>query len=124
LEKNKIGAVCSGVDLSFKYPENIHHIKFDLDDYQGQKVDHVFEPAYNFIEEERKNTNVLVHCAAGISRCSVILISYMMKKYHWDYESCLSKVKNARPICQPNSGFVKQLKEYQKILGIPIREGG
>jgi len=39
-------AVCSGVDLSFKYPEHINHIKFDLDDYNGQKVDHTFEPAF------------------------------------------------------------------------------
>jgi protein-tyrosine phosphatase len=84
-------------------------------------VEHVFTPAYNFIEEERKRTNVLVHCAAGISRCSVILISYMMKKYNLDYETCLERVRNARSICQPNSGFVKQLKEYQKSLGIAER---
>lgn len=42
LEKNKIGAVCSGVDLSFKYPEHIHNKKFDLDDSQAQKVAHTY----------------------------------------------------------------------------------
>lgn len=41
-----------------------------------------------------------------------------MKKYGLDYDSCLQKVKNARPCCQPNTGFQKQLRDYQKVLGI------
>lgn len=50
LKKNKISAVCSGVDLSFKYPQDIKHMKFDLDDHNGQKVSHTFDPAFDFIE--------------------------------------------------------------------------
>ena len=42
LNKNGIHAVCSGVDLSFKYPPNITQIKFDLDDCNVQKVEHTF----------------------------------------------------------------------------------
>lgn len=118
LQKNKILAVCSGVDLSFKYPQHIEHLKFDLDDYQGQKVDHTFEPAFDFIENQRKRTNVLVHCAAGISRCSMILTSYMMKKYNMGFDTCLQRIKMARPCCQPNTGFIKQLRQYEKSLGI------
>ena len=64
-------------------------MKFDLDDSNYQTVEHTFEPAYNFIESQRKETNVLVHCAAGISRCSMLLISYMMKKYQMPYDACL-----------------------------------
>ena len=110
------------MDLSFKYPEHITHLKFDLDDYQGQKVNHTFDPAFAFIEEQRKKTNVLVHCAAGISRCSMILSSYMMKKYNLDFDSCLLKIRSARPCCQPNTGFIKQLREYEKMLGIIKKE--
>lgn len=98
------------MDLSFKYPQHIEHLKFDLDDYQGQKVDHTFEPAFDFIENQRKRTNVLVHCAAGISRCSMILTSYMMKKYNMGFDTCLQRIKMARPCCQPNTGFIKQLR--------------
>lgn len=118
LQQNKIGAVCSGVDLSFKYPENISQKKFDLDDSSTQKVEHTYAPAYEFIEEQRKKTNVLVHCAAGISRCSMLLSSYMMKKYNKDFESCLKIIKAARPCCQPNMGFTKQLKIYEASLGL------
>lgn len=93
-------------------------MKFDLDDYNGQKVHHTFDPAFEFIENNRKKTNVLVHCAAGISRCSMILSSYMMKKYNIPFDVALQKIKEARPCCQPNNGFVSQLREYQKNLGI------
>ena len=118
LNKNGIQAVCSGVDLSFKYPQNIKQQKFDLDDRNSQQVTHVFEPAFEFIEAERKRTNVLVHCAAGISRCSMLLSSYMMRKYKLDLESCLKIIKEARPCCQPNMGFMKQLKAFEQDLGI------
>ena len=41
-----------------------------------------------------------------------------MKKYSWGYDDCLKKIQSARDCCQPNMGFVKQLKEYEKELGI------
>lgn len=41
-----------------------------------------------------------------------------MKKYNMDFDLCLKKIKAARPCCQPNTGFIKQLREYQKSLGI------
>jgi len=104
--------VCSGVDLKFEYPSDFHHIVFDLDDDHKQKVGHTFKPSFEFIEETRKKTNVLVHCAAGISRCSTLLIAYMMQKYGIRYDECLKKIQNARQCCQPNMGFVKQLKQF------------
>jgi hypothetical protein len=48
----------------------------------------------------------------------MLLISYMMKKYSMPYEECLKKIQQARPCCQPNMGFMKQLLEYEKELGI------
>ena len=42
LKENKIFAVCSGVDLSFKYPQEFQHMKFDLDDCNTQSVEHTF----------------------------------------------------------------------------------
>ncbi len=41
-----------------------------------------------------------------------------MRKYKLDFDTCLKKIREARPCCQPNSGFEKQLREYQKTLGI------
>lgn len=66
----------------------------------------------------RKKTNVLVHCAAGISRCSTLLVAYMMQKYRMSFDECLSKIQSARQCCQPNMGFVKQLRKFEIELGI------
>ncbi len=72
------------------------HIVFDLDDDHRQQVAHTFKPVYEFIENTRKKTNVLVHCAAGISRCSTLLIAYMMQKYNISFDECLDKIQKAR----------------------------
>ena len=42
LEKNKIGAVCSGVNLHFNYPEHFKHLVFDLNDCHTQDARHTF----------------------------------------------------------------------------------
>ena len=81
-------------------------------------VKNVLEPAFDFIEGQREQGNVLVHCAAGVSRSCTLLISYMMKKYKYPYKKCLELVKAARPVANPNQGFVVQLKAYQKSLNI------
>lgn len=116
LRERKIFGICSAVDLSFKYPTEFQQIKFALDDSESQKITNCFQDAYQFIEEQRKKTNVLVHCAAGISRSSAMLISYLMKKYNLTFDEALKIVKAKRTCVQPNSGFEKQLREYEKTL--------
>ena len=48
----------------------------------------------------------------------MLLSSYMMKKYEMDFDKCLQIIKQARPCCQPNMGFVKQLRRYEQVLGV------
>lgn len=53
--------------------------------------------------------NVLVHCFAGLSRSSSILIGYLMKEKGMGYLSAYYLVKSKRPCITPNMGFVNQL---------------
>jgi hypothetical protein len=116
LRQNGIMGICSAVDLSFKYPPDFEQIKFALDDCESQKITGCFQEAYEFIEAQRRKTNVLVHCAAGISRSSAMLISYMMKKYGYSFDESLKRVREKRACVLPNSGFERQLREYEKEL--------
>ncbi|KAB8280029.1 protein-tyrosine phosphatase-like protein [Yarrowia lipolytica] len=57
---------------------------------------------------------VLVHCMAGISRSSTIVIAYLMKKLGLTAEQGLALVKKGRKIANPNPSFVEQLKIYEQ----------
>ncbi len=75
-----------------------------------------FDEAADFIYESRKNGNVLVHCAAGISRSTTCLISYYIKYKKMSMEGAFSKIKARRTFACPNVGFQKQLTKYQNML--------
>jgi protein-tyrosine phosphatase len=81
LKENHITAVLSAVKLDITYEPTISLHLLDLRDNEEEEVRYTFFPACRFIEQERKKGNVLIHCAAGISRSVTLLICYMMKKY-------------------------------------------
>jgi hypothetical protein len=47
---------------------SITHIRYPLYDMQSERISRFFEDNYKNIEEGRLRGNVLIHCAAGISR--------------------------------------------------------
>ena len=102
LKENNIKAVVAAVDLSIAYDSNISVHKLSLRDSEDEEVRYTFFPAIRFIENERKRGNVLIHCAAGISRSATLLIAYLMHKYQTTFEDCLVFVCLKRPCVQPN----------------------
>lgn len=65
---------------------------------------------FNSSNNKERKPMFMVHCAAGISRCSVILIAYLIENYGWTFDKCLQQLQCARPCCRPNMGFIKQLQ--------------
>lgn len=62
--------------------------------------------------EGRHYGNVLVHCHRGVSRSASFVIGYLMKKNEFSIDEALSYVQSLRPIVQPNSAFIEQLRKY------------
>jgi hypothetical protein len=116
LKKSGIGAVLSAVDLELGHPKDIEIMKLRLDDSEDQKITQHFGSAFEFIEKHRARTNVLVHCAAGISRSSAMLISYLMRKYQLTFEKAWDLVKSKRSCSYPNMNFQTQLRNFEKSL--------
>ncbi|XP_052317531.1 protein phosphatase Slingshot homolog 1-like isoform X2 [Oncorhynchus keta] len=72
---------------------------------------------YNFIVKAKKNhSKCLVHCKMGVSRSASTVIAYAMKEYGWSLEKAFNFVKQKRSITRPNTGFMRQLAEYEGIL--------
>ena len=138
-----LGNVSAASDLKMLYKNGITHIvrvlkgnfgkvyydKFNykiiqIDDLPNQNLQKYFDSAHKFIDEAlSENTEdsiknkVLVHCQVGMSRSATIVIGYLMRKFP---EMSLNKahrfVKAKRPIVNPNDGFMRQLKSFERIL--------
>lgn len=61
----------------------------------------------------RQEGVVLVHCNAGVSRSSSVVIGYLMQREELSFEDAYSQVKLARPSSHPNRGFHQQLQSYK-----------
>ena len=91
--------------------KDIKYLELNLYDSFNQPLFPKFEVAYKFIKKNSKN-NILIHCALGVSRSASLVAFYLMKEKGWDYDTCYNYMKERRPIVDPNSNFVGQLREY------------
>ncbi len=115
----KVGAIVSMNGLDHPYPtkKDMHHLKIsNLDDFEGEKIGPHFEATYEFIDKHLEKTNVVVHCAEGVSRSPTIVIAYLMKKLHWSYMYTIGFVKDRRKSIRPNRGFKVALMDLEREL--------
>lgn len=54
-----------------EYDNSINHIVYPLLDMKSEKISKYFSQFYELVEKEIARGNILVHCAAGISRVLV-----------------------------------------------------
>jgi protein-tyrosine phosphatase len=114
---------------SVYHPNKFSYYPINIDDSPVANIYQYFEPCVEFINsvlDAKKDTaegqNILVHCAAGVSRSASIVIAYIMSAQRVDYETALALVRADRHFICPNEGFVLQLRQWQMALGIPFRE--
>lgn len=104
-------------EISILIPESANHNK---DHYQSMlnlyKGKSYIEIGYHFIDSALKsNSNVLIHCMAGVSRSVSMICYYLMKKININYPDAINFVKKYRQIASPNNSFVRQLILYSKL---------
>jgi hypothetical protein len=70
-----------------------------------------------FIDEQRKlGRTVYVHCHEGISRSPFVLAGYLMYRDGITRAQALARIRAKRPVIEPNPGFMKLLRQWQKQL--------
>ncbi|ORX56463.1 hypothetical protein BCR36DRAFT_580767 [Piromyces finnis] len=108
-----------GTDFNISYtdPSKFNFYNFDIFDLPREPIKELFKRANDIIEKARlNNENVLVHCHAGVSRSSTIILAYLMRYKGMSLYDAWCSTFKIRPIIRPNDGFAIALQEYEKML--------
>jgi len=94
----------NGIPSNFPYHKSqITELVIAFDDTVDFKLPaDQLEICFNFIAREV----TLVVCTAGRSRSASVCIAYLMKKKGLSFKAAFDKVKKARPLIEPNAGFM------------------
>lgn len=131
LEKMKVTHILNctyEIDNYFEKKNKFKYLQVELDDDEEEEIEKHFDKAHKFISKyfislkldqaKEENGRVLVHCLAGISRSSTMVISYIMREYKSSLVDSFHLVKLKRDIIFPNNGFIQKLISFEmKILG-------
>ncbi|CAK8686511.1 unnamed protein product [Clavelina lepadiformis] len=99
------------------FPRQFDYKSIRLRDVETSDLLSHWNATWRYISEARKKGGrVLVHCKMGISRSAATVCAFLMKENSWNHERALEYVESCRSIVNPNSGFRKQLVEYEGIL--------
>ncbi|KAJ3228790.1 hypothetical protein HDU81_005884 [Chytriomyces hyalinus] len=115
-----------GADAGMNQKYNSWRVKmydFPIEDTPAAPIRWILEKCCEVLEAARVlGENVLVHCHAGVSRSSTIVLAYLMRWRRFTlYESWLLTYK-ARPIIRPNEGFSRALQELEYEMHPHLKE--
>ncbi|POI27539.1 hypothetical protein CIB84_008711 [Bambusicola thoracicus] len=97
--------------------EDMTYLCISASDSSSQNLIQHFKESIKFIHECRlRGGGCLVHCLAGVSRSTTILVAYLMTVTELGWERCLAATKAVRSYASPNFGFQQQLQEYEQTL--------
>lgn len=103
-----------GRDLEPLILTDMIHKKYIVDDIDGVQMNFkILDEIHDCLQ---KGNRCLVHCFAGVSRSSTIVIAYLMKHGHMRLGDAYNLVKSKRNQVHPNNGFWKQLILLDKYL--------
>ncbi len=83
--------------------DGIEFLTIEVDDSPEENISQHFDRISDFIDQSE--SNVLLHCASGISRSGAAVIAYFMRRESLSFEDAWKFVRTRRPIVHPNSGF-------------------
>jgi dual specificity MAP kinase phosphatase len=109
--------VTSHLPLFFEGEDDLTYCRLSASDSAHQNLTQYFQRAFEFIDAARKhNGKVMIHCQAGVSRSSTVVIAYIMKHSSLSMSSAFHFVKSKRTIIAPNFNFMGQLMDFEQQL--------
>nr|XP_038041334.1 dual specificity protein phosphatase 22-A-like isoform X4 [Anas platyrhynchos] len=97
--------------------EDMSYLCISASDSSSQNLMQHFKECIKFIHECRlRGGGCLVHCLAGVSRSTTVLVAYLMTVTELGWERCLAATRAVRSYASPNPGFQQQLRDYESTL--------
>ncbi|XP_067368777.1 dual specificity protein phosphatase 22-B-like isoform X1 [Channa argus] len=114
LTQHNITHILSIHDAAAPVLEDMTYLCIPAADRSKQNLVQYFRDSIMFIHESRlKGEGCLVHCVAGVSRSVTLVVAYIMTVTGRGWVESLAAVRAARPCAGPNSGFLRQLEEFE-----------
>lgn len=111
---SNIVCILNNIELKELYTTRHKNVTYFIISAKDKSCEYLylhFEKAANFIENcINNNTNVLVHCLAGVSRSPTIVAAYLIIKRKMTVEEAISYIQLNKSI-RPNNGFLRQLQQ-------------
>jgi predicted protein tyrosine phosphatase len=107
---------CDQFQLPPEVRSKVKHLHIKLNDTSGDDILQHFQKAIAFISAN-KTGSTLIHCRAGISRSSTIVMAFLMYNNKWSLNQAFTFVKDKRKCVAPNFGFLGQLQKFEEELG-------
>jgi predicted protein tyrosine phosphatase len=118
LKKNGITHILTvAMGLMPKFPTQFTYKLISILDCPSANLKVHFQPCIKFLKDSiQSGGTVLVHCFAGVSRSTTIVIAYLMQEFGMTMAEALKHVKKQRYFINPNDGFRRQLQQFQREL--------
>jgi atypical dual specificity phosphatase len=98
------------------FQKDFRYFKISLNDQNHESfTNELFERVNSFISlytNDKKGKNTLIHCYMGSSRSATIVSAYMIKKYGYTVDECVTILRSKREIVNINTKFAKNLQDY------------
>jgi len=97
---------------------DVDHLQFFYEDsvHETLPINYLSNLIYYAVLRSEENPGIIVHCYAGVSRSSTIIIAYLMKYKHLSLEDAYEFVLSKRKFVNINLGFFSQLIRFELLL--------
>ncbi len=93
------------LELGFQY----HHIP--MLDCKREDIEQPCQQVAAIFQDARQNNlKVVVHCALGVSRSSVVILAWLISERGYTPEVALKYLQEKRPVIKPNKGYREKLQ--------------
>ena len=104
-------------------PAAQQYLVVDVLDGPHEPIGRHFARVNAFVAAARaQGGTVLVHCHGGVSRAAALVLAFLIGREGLGFDDALAALRAARPVVDPNPGFVTQLRAFEASLGAGLPE--